>query len=97
MDLRCKVHIDHTATDRELFMNMENSMDLWLDAELPSVLLYLAENKHLSIPASWHGCMMQFIEHVRREVLWINWNLQCPHNRASKWGGCLEATLDLYC
>lgn len=67
-DLRCKVPVDHSHTDRELFKNMANN-DLWLDADLPSVLFYIAENQHVAIPLSWQRTMREYIEEVRKEVL----------------------------
>lgn len=66
-DLRCKVPVDPSHTDRELFKNMKND-DLWLDADLPSVLFYIAENKHVAIPPSWQRTMDENIEEVRKEV-----------------------------
>lgn len=66
-DLRSKVPADPQRTDRELFMAMPPD-DLWIDAALPEVLLYLADNQHLEIPPSWHGCMTKYIEYVREKL-----------------------------
>ena len=63
-DLRFKTPVDPFQTDREIFANMTNT-DLWLDADLPSVLLYLANNKHLAIPSSWQRTMGDYIREVR--------------------------------
>ena len=71
-DLRCKVPTDQLGTDRELFVQLSDD-DLWLDAKLPDVLFYLAKNKHLRIPASWHHDMTAYIEYVRKQVFRLQW------------------------
>ena len=71
-DLRCKIPTEPSWTDRELFMHMCDE-DLWLDAKLPDVLLYVARNKHLNIPPSWESCMVDYINHVKREVTRLNY------------------------
>lgn len=71
-DLRCKIPTEPSWTDRELFMHMCDE-DLWLDAKLPDVLLYVARNKHLNIPPSWESCMVDYINHAKREVTRLNY------------------------
>lgn len=66
-DLWCKIPTEPSWTDRELFMQMCDE-DLWLDAKLPDVLFYVYSNKHLVIPSSWESCMVDYINHVKKEV-----------------------------
>lgn len=67
-DLRCKIPVDRTLSDRQMFNQMSNS-DLWLDAGLPEVLGYLWSNKYLRIPDSWNDCMTEYVEMVWHRVL----------------------------
>ena len=71
-DLRCKVQINPSHTDREIFVNMENN-DHWLDGNMPSILIYLSENRHLNIPTTWHRTMTDYLGTVREAVLQLKY------------------------
>ena len=70
-DLRQKVATDPAKTDRELFTAM-SSDDTWLDGRLHEVLLYLAENYEIEVPACWQNVMDHYIYEVREQESCLN-------------------------
>jgi hypothetical protein len=73
-DLRQKTAIDPTRTDLQIFMGLSND-DVWTDAELPSVFLYLYENEKLCIPNEWQWAMLQMKLEMQKYVTWLQ--LEC--------------------
>ena len=57
--MREKPVVSTTATDRELFEQMEVG-DVWAEAELIQVWSYLYRNRNLTIPESWQSTMKSF-------------------------------------
>ena len=57
--LRNKNKTDPKMTDLELFQSMPLG-DLWEDASIASVYVYLRRNKHLVIPNSWEQVIDDF-------------------------------------
>lgn len=65
--MREKPALSTTATDRELFEQMEIG-DVWAEAELIQVWSYLYRNRHLTIPESWQSTMKSF-NHMLMEIV----------------------------
>lgn len=59
MCMRQKVHVDHTATDRQLFQSLEVG-DVWAEAEMIQVWGYLYRNSRLNIPSTWEETLANF-------------------------------------
>ena len=56
--MRQKIKLDPKMTDLQLFNSLELG-DPWVDARLPSLLLYLLKNPKLTIPDGWQKTMNQ--------------------------------------
>ena len=56
VDLRQKRTLDPRSTDLELFMGLEDD-DPWVDAQIPSLFLYLYNNPKVQIPHGWEASM----------------------------------------
>lgn len=67
LDARNKVTLDDGRSDRELFGRMPTG-DLWDDAEMQSIYLYLLESSKTIIPDSWRDVMMEFTREVKRSL-----------------------------
>lgn len=61
LTVRTKYDANVKLSDRELFDSM-TSTDLWEDADLVSVFVYLIEHPRTSIPDSWLETMGRFKE-----------------------------------
>ena len=57
--LRNKNSVDVEKTDLELFKGYRLG-DLWEDARLPAIYMYLRRNPHLMIPDSWQATIDDF-------------------------------------
>lgn len=60
-DLRRKFQLNPQQTDRELYHDYPAG-DLWPDANLGSVLVYVYKCKFLNIPESWRGDIEAFLQ-----------------------------------
>ena len=58
-------------SDRELFSNMPLG-DVWVDAHLPTLYLYLFENPNLKISDSWLAPMMELKDQLQGYASWLN-------------------------
>ena len=65
-DLRRKAWTHPERTDRELFAAMPDH-DSWTDARLHEVVLYLAENEDIEVPACWQNCMDEYVHKLREQ------------------------------
>ena len=65
-DLRRKAVMHPERTDRELFSAMPDH-DSWTDARLHEVVLYLAENEDIEVPACWQNCMDEYVHKLRQQ------------------------------
>ena len=57
LDLRQKWAVNPALTDLDIFSSLETG-DVWVDAKLPSVFMYLY--KRAAIPDAWHNVMESF-------------------------------------
>ena len=65
IDLRQKVRINPELTDLQIFNSLDDS-DCWVDAQLPSVFLYLY--KKAKIPDQWHDAMESYRMEMEKYV-----------------------------
>lgn len=61
--------IDPRKTDLDIFRGLSNE-DCWVDAQLPSVFLYLMQNKNLKIPDEWQPAMHMMQLEMQKYVTW---------------------------
>ena len=54
--MRQKAEIDPMRTDLQVFRSLDLG-DPWVDAQIPSLYLYLMKNPRLSIPDEWQAHM----------------------------------------
>lgn len=67
MRCRSKASVPDGLSDREIFTRMPIG-DLWEDAELQSVYLYLVRSSKTTIPDSWQVAMEDFTCAVERSL-----------------------------
>ena len=70
-DLRQKETVDPMLTDLQIFMGMPDG-DCWVDAELPTLFLYLYGNEKLVIPDEWKPAMQKMKLDMERFVTWLH-------------------------
>ena len=68
--MRQKVQVDGSKTDQELFKELPLG-DLWQDAALPSVYLYLLRGRTLVIPDAWYDTMMDLKKEMEKHANWL--------------------------
>ena len=65
---RTKKHIQlPEKTDKEIFAEMPCG-DVWHDANLISVFMYLYNLKTTCVPSTWHACMAAFKDELQGKV-----------------------------
>ena len=74
--LRQKVPLDGQLTDHELFKQLPLG-DIWQDARLPEVFLYLLDHRSLTIPSSWYATMMELKLELEKFVIWQQFFMYC--------------------
>lgn len=77
LDFRQKLEIDPKKTDLEIFESMSNT-DPLTDAKIPSLFLYLYQNKNLVIPEGWKPAMDAMSKEMQHYAarLWL-FELSC--------------------
>ena len=65
--MRQKVEVDGSKSDHELFKELPLG-DLWKDAGLASVCLYLIRGRSLVIPDAWHDTMMDLKKELEKHA-----------------------------
>ena len=68
--LRQKLPVCTELTDEDLFAAMPLG-DVWSDARLLDVFMYLHQHRRLSIPDSWREVMDEFKKEVEARALWL--------------------------
>lgn len=66
-DLRQKRRLNPRQTDLEVFTALD-AEDPWVDAQLPSLFLYLYRNPKLSIPPTWLTAMQLMKDEMENYV-----------------------------
>ena len=69
--MRQKVKVDGSKSDHELFKELPLG-DLWKDAGLASVCLYLMCGRSLVIPDAWHDTMMDLKKELEKHANWLH-------------------------
>ena len=75
-DLRQKEAFDPMLTDLQIFLGLPDG-DCWVDAELPTVFLYLYENENLVIPDQWKPAMEKMKLEMQKYASWLQLEILC--------------------
>ena len=76
-DLRHKYPVDLGKSDKDLFAELPMG-DIWIDAKLHQVWVYLFTNRRLKVPDSWHDVIWKFHHDLMDLATGLHWRSETP-------------------